>query len=94
MEPPLRIPRRYEGGLARIRSLSDESVQELLSALQEVPLTFNEDSLTSKLASRVSAIPPSDLYEIVSALLSLYSLRDAQDLAISEVAEGNACCWI
>lgn len=85
----LRIPQQYEKGYAKIDSLSDEAVQELLEALKNIPGTFNESRLSVAVAQMVN-IPDSDVEEIVAALLSLYSYRDYSQAAVSEVAEGIA----
>lgn len=87
MTTPLRIPRRYEGGLVKVRDLSDGAMQELLSALQEAPSTINEASISAEVAAKVDTIARSDLEEIVPSLLSLYSLKDVSEFSISEVAE-------
>lgn len=87
MVAPLRVPKRYEVGLAKIRDLSDEVFRELLSALRDAPLTFNEDSLSAAVADEAAAIPPNDIEEIVTALLSLYSLRYGSSSPPSEIAE-------
>lgn len=90
MATPLRIPGEYEGGLAKIRELSDESARELLAALQRVPDTYSQSSLSAAVAEKVDTIAASDVEEIVPALLSLYAHRDYYQSAISDVAEGIA----
>lgn len=90
MVTPLRVPRQYEGGLAKIRDLSTGSAQELLAALQEVPDTYNLSSLSSAVAAKVDTIAASDVEEIVPALFSLYAYRDYSQSAISDVVEGIA----
>lgn len=87
MATPLRVPREYEGGLAKIRDLSDESAQELLAALKQVPATYDQSALSSAVAEKVDTIAASDVNEIVPALLSLYAYRDYSQSAISDVAE-------
>lgn len=90
MATPLRVPRQYEGGFAKIRDLSDESTRELLAALREAPDTFNQNSLSLAVAKQVDTIAASDVEEIVPALLSLYAHRDHSQSAISDAAEGIA----
>lgn len=51
-------------------------------------MTVDEGSLASELASKVSTIPPGDMAEMVSALLSLHLLRDASGSCVPDVAEG------
>jgi hypothetical protein len=88
MATPMRVPRQYEGGFAKIRDLSDESFQELLAALQQVPNTYNQDSLLSAAAEKVDTIAASDVEDIVSALLSLYIHRDHSQMTISDIVDG------
>lgn len=84
------IPRQYEEALARVGQLSNESAQELLVALRETPNTMNPNSLSSAVAAQVDTIAATDVEEIVPALLSLYSLRDRSEAAISDIAAGVA----
>lgn len=90
MATPLRIPGEYESGLAKIRVLSNESVRELLAALQQIPDTYSQSSLSSAVAEKVDTIAASDVEEIVPALFSLYAYRDYSQSAISDVAESVA----
>lgn len=87
MAQSIGIPPQYKTGLAKLRALKEDSVQELLAALEDVPLTVNSDSLLSSLNSKVTSIPPEDMSEIVSAVLSLYPLRAQLGSPTSEVAE-------
>jgi hypothetical protein len=90
----LRVPSQYEEGLAKIRDLSldaaEETLQELLMALREVPDTYNENTLSSAVAAKVDTIAASDVEEMFPALFSLYSYRDYRQAAISDVVEGIA----
>ena len=87
MVQPVRIPQQYQTGLAKLRMLSEDSVQELITALKDAPLTVSTDSLLSELRSRVSTIAPNDIGAIVPAILSLYSLQDQLDSSTPDVAE-------
>lgn len=90
MVTPLRIPRQYEEGFVKLRDLSDESAQELSTALQQVPDTYNEASLSSAVATKVDTIAATDVEKMVPALLSLYVHRDRYELAISDVVQSIA----
>jgi hypothetical protein len=90
MAMPLRIPKQHEKGLARIRDLSSESAQELVSALPKMPATINQDSLSSAVASMVDTIAASDVEEMVPALLTLYALKNALQSSVADVAESTA----
>ncbi|PLS84760.1 MAG: hypothetical protein CYG60_16215 [Actinobacteria bacterium] len=76
--------------MAKVRDLDNKPTQSLLSALREVPWTFNADSLSSAIAARVDTIAASDVERIVPALLHLYSIKDVSELPASDVAEGVA----
>lgn len=71
-----KVPERYEEALAKIRRLDDESIQELLAALQKVPNTINTNSLSLAVAEQVDTIAASDVEEVVSALIFFYSYRN------------------
>jgi len=90
MATPLRVPGDYEGGLAKVRDLPDESARELSQALRQIPNTYNQTTLSSAIAEKVDTIAASDVREIVPALFSLYAYRDYSQAAISDVAEGVA----
>jgi hypothetical protein len=90
MATPLQVPGEYEGGFAKIRDLPDEAARELLAALQRIPNTYNQNSLSSAVAESVDTIAASDVRDIVPALISLYAYRDDSQSAISDVAEGVA----
>jgi uncharacterized protein (DUF1778 family) len=90
MATPLQVPGEYEGGLAKIRDLPDDSVRELVTALQQIPDTYSQSSLSSAVASNVETIAANDVREMVPTLLSLYAYRDYSQSAISDVAEDIA----
>lgn len=90
MARTLSVPKRYESGLAKIRDLDEQSIEELLAALRNLPSTYNEGSLSSAAAEMVDTIAASDVKEIVPALLSLYSYQDYSQLTASDVAKGIA----
>ena len=78
--PQLTIPEQYVVGLAQIVSLNDEVIDELASALAKSPTSLDIRAATSLVSSRVPAVSNKDLRHILTALLSLYSVR-----AFSEV---------
>lgn len=81
---------RVRGWVRKIRDLPDESVRELLAALQQVPDTYSQISLSAAIADKVDTIAANDVREVVPALISLYAYRDYSQAAISDVAEGVA----
>ncbi len=70
--------------------MDDKPAQALVSALQEVPWTFNADSLSSAVAAKVDIIAASDVQKIMPAVLHLYSIKDVLELPAADVAEGVA----
>jgi hypothetical protein len=88
MVVPLTIPRRYQSGLAKIRDLDDNSVDELRAALQRAPSSINANALASAVAAMVDTIAVSDVEEIVPALLHYYAIRDAWQWSAEKTAEG------
>jgi hypothetical protein len=83
----IRIPQRYQAGIAKLIALPNDSINELLSALDEMPTTFNLERLKSHISARVSAISMSDLEGIVDALSSVCFLRFDTDLSLSDFTE-------
>jgi hypothetical protein len=90
MATPLRVPRQYEGGFAKIRDLPDESVRDLLEALEQIPNTYNDSELSSAVAAKVDTIAATDVEEIVYALLSVYAHFDYSQDKVSDIVKGIA----
>lgn len=84
------IPRQYQDGFVKIRDASDQTLQQLLSTLDEASLIMNADTLAERLASGVEAISHDDMSDILWSLLSVYSLREDFDLSTSEAAANVA----
>lgn len=68
----LRVPDRYKSGLLKINSLSDDSFEELLSALQKCPPMVKAEDIVNLVAHEIPALSKEDLEKIVTALSSLY----------------------
>lgn len=90
MVVPFTVYRRYQGGLVKFRNLPDESAQDLLASLRDVPWKVSARSLSSSVASKVDTVSASDVEEIVTALLHIHSIRDEGKLPVSDLAEGIA----
>ena len=73
--PSLSIPEQHRSGLAKIRTLPDESASRLLAALRETPTSSKLASFVSDLVPAVSGIAPADLERIVATLYSLYQVN-------------------
>jgi len=83
----LKIPERYKGGLIKLVSLPDKSLEGLISALERVhPKLFPED-LSVELISKVQAISPDDLIEIIDTLFSLCVTGQHDETPPEELAE-------
>lgn len=84
----LRIPKEHQGGFKKLVGLvENDSVQELLSALREIPPILYGSGLPSKVASRVDTIPRSDIDDVMEVLLPLYLLRARYESSAPDFAE-------
>jgi hypothetical protein len=83
----IRIPERYQPGIAKLVSLSDNALEELLSVLNETPSSLNLDTIKANTLSKISSTPESDVDEIISALDSLYYIRHESDITIQDFSE-------
>jgi hypothetical protein len=77
----IRIPERYQAGLAKLISLPENTLDELLSILNETPHSLNLDSIKEYVVSRMPTIPESDIDEILSALDSLYYVKNGSGIS-------------
>jgi hypothetical protein len=83
----IRIPERYQSGIAKLISLPDSSIEELLSILNETPLSLNLDSIKDYIVSKVTSTPESDVDEIINALESLYFVQDESSTSVQDFCE-------
>lgn len=81
------IPEPYESGLAIILALTDDSTDELASALQSIPTKLFPYTLAQEIAHNVQSIPPDDLSEVVETLQSLYLNKLNYEVPASMMAE-------
>ena len=72
----IRIPERHQPGIARLISLPSNALEELLSVLNETPTSLNPDIIKRYIVSKISSIPENDVDEIISALDSLFYLKN------------------
>ena len=79
----LTVPSSLIPHLAKLSSLSDESAEELLSALNSSTPILNPKMMASKVAPLVPSIQPEDLDGILGALFSLSSVRTINNISIS-----------
>ncbi len=82
----LRIPEQYRSGLAKLRSLSDESFEKLLVALQKSPPMVKAEELSDRVAPEVPGIAKNDLGKIIRTLSSLYFVRVDAEVSTKRLA--------
>lgn len=81
---PVNIPERYQKGFEKIATAEDRAINSLLKALQPSSTIMNVDDLVKK-AARSSDLEQQDAFEVFRAVLSLYSLRDYENLSTDEL---------
>lgn len=82
----LRIPDRYRLGLTKIHSLSDDSFEKLLDALQKCPPMVKVEDIVNLVAHEIPALSKGDLEEIITALSSLYFVHIDSEVPIQRLA--------
>lgn len=80
----LDIPQEYREGIAKFVSLSDESFQELIAALEQTPPALKYSTVATNVASKVTSIPKDDVEDIVEIAVSLNIVRHGVDVAEAE----------
>jgi hypothetical protein len=83
----IRIPQRHQTGLAKLLALDSDSLEELLTALDNMPSTFNIDRLKIQLSSFIETIPQDDLEDIIDTIVVLHFLRLDTELSLAEFSE-------
>ena len=79
----LNVPERYRSSFSSLIDMTEDSFQELSSALRRAPSFANTKELASWVAPEVKSAPSTDVSQIVEALTSLYRVR----LRLEESAE-------
>lgn len=80
------IPQGYEGDFVQLRGLGDESIEELLSVLNDEPPALSHYELAERIYPKVNSIPRDDLVSIMRTLFALYSLRARAGLSVLDFA--------
>lgn len=83
----LNIPEHRLAALAKIASIADESMQELLSAIESVPITLYPAEQLSKRTASLRTISKSEADKVTSVLLSLYMARAGTDKSTSDFVD-------
>jgi hypothetical protein len=86
--PKFTIPKQYAEGLAALRRLPDDVVQNFLAALSSVSPSLRKNTLVSSIASSVPSVPSSQVEEMVVAVVSLYRALDSSDSPTEVFVEG------
>src|SRR5215217_6059850 len=81
------IPENEYEGLAMLLSLSDESANELITALEQSPPKLFPSDLVLELVPKVPSIEPLDLDEIIDTLHTMYLTKVHHDIPPAELAE-------
>jgi hypothetical protein len=82
----LRIPDRYKSGLLKVHSLSDDSFERLLYALQKCPPMVKAEDIVSLIAHEIPALSMEDLERIVTTLGSLYFVHIDSAVPVQRLA--------
>lgn len=78
----LRIPPNYQLGLAKIISLNNESIAELITLLEKVSIDSKKSIET--LASNAQTLAAEDAEKIIETIYSLYQLKNQMPLSESD----------
>jgi len=84
----LSVPEPYREGIQMLASIGDVEMRELTAALHDEPPSIRRETFVSGLASRVKDIQPTDIDNIVVALVGLNRSLAALELSVGDFAEG------
>jgi hypothetical protein len=85
--PPLRIPEQDQNGLIQIGRLTDDELDQLVSALSQAEPTVQFKELIAKISPHVTTIQATQLTEIVQTLVGMSSARLDFDSSVPEFAD-------
>jgi hypothetical protein len=83
----IRIPEKYRKGLAAILSLTDDTLEKLITALKNAPLKLFPPSLSETISDSLPDISIDALNDIVETLQSLYYTKQHHDTSPDVMAE-------
>ena len=83
----LSIPQRHRSGMQKLVKLSEDSFNQLVTALEGVGPTLFPHELTEQVGSKLTGISSEDVSEIIASIMSLSSHRVHDDSASEELAE-------
>ncbi len=82
----LRIPDHHKSGLTKLVSLSDKSMEQLISAIEDVSPKFFAKDFAAEIATKVPDILLDDITEIVNVLVSLLHSSFQYEIPSDELA--------
>jgi hypothetical protein len=83
----LRVPARYRDGIVVLAALDDISFLEVYEALNNAPNAMATPSdLAAKVESEIKALGSEDVKKLISALTSLYRVRDKANISADRLS--------
>jgi hypothetical protein len=83
----LKIPESHRLGLAKLRQLSDQNIEVIVSALQHLPPQVpKKKDIIAAIAPTVPSLPANDLERVSETLFSLYCVRADADVSVTKFA--------
>ncbi|MGI9104708.1 MAG: hypothetical protein ACR2G4_00510 [Pyrinomonadaceae bacterium] len=86
----LSIPKQIASGLTSIATLPEEPFQELLSALDGIPLKIKQHGVFDDSSLSLKTIPPDELKEIKEALFPLIAGQSTSTTPVSDYVDSIA----
>lgn len=81
------IPKEVQPSVAKLLLLTDEENQEIVTALETAPLSFDAQELATSVAERVKSVEPETASEIIQVLLSLYLIQSKAEVPTPQFIE-------
>jgi hypothetical protein len=85
--PSIRIPERYQSGIAKLIALAGNSLEELLLALNDTPRSLNLDRIKESFDSKIPSLAESDIDELITTLDALYYLKTQSGVSVQDFCE-------
>jgi hypothetical protein len=83
----LSIPERYKTGVVKLAKLSEDSFDQMVSALKGVGPKLFPDNLARQVTSKIKGVSPEDVSEMIATIMSLSSHRVHDESTPEELAE-------
>ncbi|MGI8882929.1 MAG: hypothetical protein ACR2IA_01625 [Pyrinomonadaceae bacterium] len=82
-----RIPEDYQSGLARVVSLSNNDINELLTIFENTPVILNGKKFNQELLPKITFLESVEARNLIETIGSLYELRNQLDLTTEEFVD-------